>query len=91
MATTIQVPASSTLDNTNAIVAQYEQANGPLTITTNDGTYTLLSFDDAGTNPTNFAKIQASTAAPPANSTPVCVGTIFVAGTLTPCTAYRAN
>lgn len=91
MATTIQVPASSTLDNTNAIVAQYEASNGPLTITTNDGTYTLLSFDDAGTNPAKYATIQASTAPVPPSSTPVCVGTIFIAGTLTPCTAYRAN
>lgn len=91
MATTIQVPASSALDNTNTIIAQYEASNGPLIITTNDGTYTLLSFDDAGTNPTKYATVQANTAPAPANSTPVCVGTIFVAGTLTPCTAYRAN
>ena len=89
--TTIQVPASSTLDNTNAIVAQMEASNGPLTATTNDGTNTLLTFDDAGTNPTNFAKILANTTPAPPNSTPVCVGAIYIAGAQTACTAWRAN
>lgn len=89
--TTIQVPASSTLDNTNAIIAQMEQANGPLTAIGNDATNTTLTFDDAGVNPTIFAKIQANTTPAPPNSTNVCAGTIFIAGALTPSTAYRAN
>ena len=87
----IQVPASKVLTDINAIVQQFEQAAGPLTAMGNDGTNTTLTFDDAGVNPTLSAVIQASSTAAPGNSTSVCSGTIFVAGTKTACTAYRAN
>ncbi len=88
---TIQVLAATDLAGINAIVAQLEEAAGPLTGIDNDGTYTTLTFDDAGTNPTVFAVIAASTATPPAGSTTVCSGTIFIAGTKTPATATRAG
>ncbi|HTQ12981.1 MAG TPA: hypothetical protein VMH86_03825 [Rhizomicrobium sp.] len=88
---TITVPAGSTLANTNAIIAQMEQTNGPLTAMGNDGKSSTFTFDDAGDNPANPAVAQASSSPAPANSTQVCAGSIFVAGTLTPSTAYRAN
>ncbi|MGH6870643.1 MAG: hypothetical protein ACREHE_03975 [Rhizomicrobium sp.] len=92
MTTITKVPAVSTLDNINVIVQQMEESNGPLTAIGNDGTSTTLTFDDAGANPTIFAKVQASATAAPANSTQACPpGSIFIAGTLTPSTAYRAN
>jgi hypothetical protein len=87
---TILIPAATDLAGLNAILAQMEEADGPLTAMGNDGANTTLTFDDAGTNPTVFAVIAASTATPPAGATTVCSGTIYIAGTQTVATATRA-
>jgi hypothetical protein len=86
---TINVPAATDLPGINAILAQMEESDGPLTAMGNDGTNTTLTFDDAGTNPTVFAVIAAGV--PPAGATTVCSGTIFIAGTQTAATATRAG
>jgi hypothetical protein len=46
---TILIPAATDLAGLNAILAQMEEADGPLTAMGNDGANTTLTFDDAGT------------------------------------------
>ncbi|HEX3673980.1 MAG TPA: hypothetical protein VHU87_06875 [Rhizomicrobium sp.] len=91
--TTIQFPASCTLSDVNAIVTQYEEEDGPLTAIGNDGTYTLLTFDDAGTCPVKTAVIAPNDGAGapvvPPGAALVCQGTIFIAGAKVACAATR--
>ena len=90
----IQFPASSSLADINTIVSQYEQTDGPLTSMGNDGTYTVFAFNAEADIPANVAVVAAQVNNQPVippNSVVVCAGTIFIAGTLTPAAATRAN
>ncbi|HEY2071081.1 MAG TPA: hypothetical protein VGG48_16105 [Rhizomicrobium sp.] len=88
----IKFAPASTIDQVNQIVSQNEQITGPITAMGNDGTNSTFDFDaTVSTLPVKIAIIVPNTSPAPASSTSVCTGTIFIAGVLTPCTAYRPN
>jgi hypothetical protein len=86
------VPANSSLDDINKVITQTENIVGPLVTIDNDGTQTVLTFDSDQPAPGENAVIAADVGGQPivpASNTQVCRGTIFIAGTLTACTASR--
>jgi hypothetical protein len=76
----------------NTIVAQREDLHRKLTAMTNDGGFTVLTFESGPIPVTNKAVIapqkNGKTVLPDGASL-VCTGTIFVDGQLTPCSASR--
>jgi len=84
-------PGGATLSTLNALVAQLEAADGPLTQMVVEGRTTTMTFDEAVPKQAVPAVIQPGDAPAPANSTRVCEGRIFIAGKLIDCTAYRAD
>ena len=91
----IYVLSTGSLADVNTAIDQVEAA-GPLVEMTNGNDEvgqktTILSFDLSKPGPAKHAVVQATSTAQPANTTKVCQGTIYIAGTLTDCTAYRPN
>jgi hypothetical protein len=91
----IYVLSTGALTDVNTAIDQVEPA-GPLVAMTNgvDGAgqkTTILSFDLSKPGPAKHAVAQPTSTAQPPNTTNVCQGTIYIAGTLTDCTAYRPN
>jgi hypothetical protein len=92
--TPVGISKNTSLADLNVFVGQQEDSLGPLTAIGNDGNQTVLTFDTDPASPAIHAVIAADNgAAPviPANSTQVCRGKVFIAGTLTASTATRAK
>jgi hypothetical protein len=89
----VQVPAAASLDQINTAVRHEEGLQGPLTAMGNDGTFTLLTFDDSQEPPAANTVVVPDDAAGnppvPPGTTPQVKGTIFVAGQLKASTGYR--
>ncbi|HXJ02090.1 MAG TPA: hypothetical protein VNH44_12780 [Micropepsaceae bacterium] len=89
---TVKIAAASSLADLNTIVAQNEGLHGPLTAMGNDGSFTLLTFDNSPTSPKNSAVIAPQKDGKPVLPTGaalVCIGTIFIQGQLTLSSASR--
>jgi hypothetical protein len=84
-------PGGATFSTLNALVAQLEAADGPLTEMVIDGRTTTMTFDEDVPKQPVPAVIQPSDAAAPPGATRVCAGRIVVAGEPRDCTAYRAK
>ncbi|HEX4301763.1 MAG TPA: hypothetical protein VHZ78_03160 [Rhizomicrobium sp.] len=91
----IYILSTGALADVNVAIDQVEPA-GPLVGMTNGDDQagqktTILSFDLSKPGPAKHAVVQLTSTAPPASATKVCQGMIYIAGTLTDCTAYRPN
>jgi hypothetical protein len=87
--TTVNADPSWDLPTLNTFVAQQENTlAGPLTGIGNSGGQTTLEIDVMGGIPSKNAVV-ITTGAPPAGSTQIGIGKIYVSGTLTDGTAYR--
>jgi hypothetical protein len=87
----VLLPGGATLSTLNALVAQLEAADGPLTEMVVEGRTTTMTFEESVPKQAVAAVLQPSDAPAPADATRVCAGEIFVAGKLTDCTAYRGK
>ncbi|MEJ1967895.1 MAG: hypothetical protein WDN03_04535 [Rhizomicrobium sp.] len=85
------MPGGMTLKTLNLLVAQLENADGPLTGMRIEGRSTILQFDETAPKPSVFAAIQLESEVAPPSAAGVCAGRIFVEGEETACAAYRAG
>lgn len=89
---TIGVAAETSLEDLNTIVAQKEDAMGPLTAMGNDKSQTLLTFDTALDPPANHAVIapdKEGNPVIPSGAGQICKGVVFVKSVKTASTASR--
>ena len=82
---------NDSLGDLNRLVAQQEDLLGPLTAIGNDGAQTVLTVDMDQDPPAKHAVITAAGSPPPAGSTRVCEGKVFIAGQLTDAVATRPS
>jgi hypothetical protein len=75
------------LDAVNIVVAQQEDILGPLVTIGNEGSLTLLAFDNDRDPPRIHAVVEVGQ--PPLDAVPIAAGKIFVSGQLTDVLAYR--
>ncbi|MFZ3235710.1 MAG: hypothetical protein WA417_11235 [Stellaceae bacterium] len=75
------------LDAVNTVIAQQEDILGPLVTVGNEGSATLLAFDNDRDPPHRHAVVE--TGQPPPDAVPIATGKIFVSGQLTDVLAYR--
>jgi ABC-type uncharacterized transport system substrate-binding protein len=89
----VTLDPSSSWDDINAVVAEEEGIHGPLTAIANDGSSTLLTFDNTPAKPATNALVAAQSAGKPiipAGAKLICVGSVFALGLLTLAAATRA-
>ena len=84
---TVSTNPVSSLAELNDVISQQEAVLGPLISISNDGQATLLSFDVTADPPERHTVVTVG--APPAGTTAITVGKVFIAGALTDLTAYR--
>jgi len=92
--TTVSVEPAKSMAQLNTIVAQQEGFHGALTAIGNDGSVTLLTFENTPKKPEVNAVIapqEGGRPSVPVGATLVCTGTVFVAGQLTLSAATRAG
>ncbi len=90
--TTVALEPAKALPGINTIVAQQEGYHGAIKAIGNDGTTTLLTFENTPAKPSKKAVVtphNAGVPVVPAGATLICTGTIFIAGQLTLASAAR--